>query len=136
MQASFWCLHQKQPSEVFYKKWCSSKFGKCHRKTPVLEYFLMKFQAWRSTTLLKETPTQLFSCEICDILKNTYSEELLQTAASVSYPEKSNSFLSETLERLTLFGPGGRIIPPDIKNVITFEKLMVLTWNFMTFSKI
>ena len=53
MQASFWCLHQKQPSEVFYKKWCSSKFRKCHRKTPVLESFLMKFQAWRSTTLLK-----------------------------------------------------------------------------------
>ena len=32
-------------------------------------------QAW--------TPTQVFSCEYCEILKNTYFEEHLQTAASM-----------------------------------------------------
>ena len=31
---------------------------------------------------LKETPTQVFSFEICQIYKNTYFEEHLQTAAS------------------------------------------------------
>ena len=31
-----------------------------HRKTPVLE------------SLLNKTPTQVFSCEICEIFKNTY----------------------------------------------------------------
>ena len=30
----------------------------------------------------KETPTQLFSCEYCEIFKNTYFEEHLQMAAS------------------------------------------------------
>ena len=31
----------------------------------------------------KETPTQVFSCKICEIFKNTYFEEHLQTTASV-----------------------------------------------------
>ena len=33
-------------------------------------------------TLLKNTPTQLFSCEFCEIFKNTYFEEHLRTTAS------------------------------------------------------
>ena len=31
----------------------------------------------------KETPTQVFSCEYCEISWNTYFEEHLRTAASV-----------------------------------------------------
>ena len=30
----------------------------------------------------KETPTQVFTCEYCEIFKNTYFEEHLQMAAS------------------------------------------------------
>ena len=33
-------------------------------------------------TLLKETPTQVFSYEICKTFKNTYFEQNLQTSAS------------------------------------------------------
>ena len=32
-------------------------------------------------TLLKETPTQVFSCEICKIFQSTYFEEHLRTTA-------------------------------------------------------
>ena len=32
---------------------------------------------------LKKTPTQVFSCEICEILKTAYFEEHLQMTASV-----------------------------------------------------
>ena len=32
---------------------------------------------------LKKIPTQFFPCEICEMFKNTYFVELLQTAASV-----------------------------------------------------
>ena len=32
--------------------------------------------------ILKETPTQLFSCEYCEVFKNAYFEEYLRTAAS------------------------------------------------------
>ena len=45
--------------------------------------FLMKFQTFRAATLLKETPTQVFSCEYCKISKNTDFEEHLRTASSV-----------------------------------------------------
>ena len=31
----------------------------------------------------KETPTQVFFCEICENFKNTYFEEHLQTTASI-----------------------------------------------------
>ena len=30
----------------------------------------------------KDTLTQVFSCEICEIFKNTYFEELIRTTAS------------------------------------------------------
>ena len=33
----------------------------------------------------KETLAQVFSCEFCEIFKNTYFEEHLQTAASNSF---------------------------------------------------
>ena len=39
--------------------------------------------------LKKETPTQLFSCEYCKMIKSTYFEEHLQTDASV-LPSKYN----------------------------------------------
>ena len=32
---------------------------------------------------LKKTPTQVFSCEYCETVKNTYFEEYLRTTASV-----------------------------------------------------
>ena len=32
---------------------------------------------------IKETPTQVFPCEYCEIFKNTYFEEHLRTAAFV-----------------------------------------------------
>ena len=37
----------------------------------------LKLQAFRPATLLKKTPTQVLSCEIWKILKNTYFEEHL-----------------------------------------------------------
>ena len=65
---------QKQPLEVFYKKSCFWKFRNIYRKTPVLESFFDNF-------IKKGTPTQIFSCEYCEIFKNTFFEEHLRTAA-------------------------------------------------------
>ena len=45
--------------------------------------------AWRPANFLKQTPTQVFSCQICEIFQNTYLEEHLRTAAS----KHRNSFL-------------------------------------------
>ena len=52
---------QKQPPEVFYKKRCSEKFGKIHRKTPM---------------------TEAFSSGICEISKKTFFPEHLWATAS------------------------------------------------------
>ena len=38
---------------------------------------------------LKETPAQLFSCEYCEMFKNTYFEQYLLTSASVIYRKSS-----------------------------------------------
>ena len=69
---------KKKEKEVttggFCKKKCSWKFRKFHRKTPVLESRFDKVAG-----LSQETLTQVFSCEICKIFKNTYFEEHMQT---------------------------------------------------------
>ena len=42
--------------------------------------FLVKLEFWRPVTLLKKTPTQVFSCEIYELFKNNYFEEHLWTS--------------------------------------------------------
>ena len=66
---------QKQPREVYYKKGVLKSFAKFLRNTFVELSFLIKF-------IKKETPTQVLSCEYCEILKthplqNTFGPVLL-----------------------------------------------------------
>ena len=60
---------QKQPPELKYKKSCSQKFRNILRKAIVLESFFIE----------KETLAQVFSCEFCEIYKNTFFTEQLRT---------------------------------------------------------
>ena len=53
--------------------------------------FLIKLQFWGSATLLTKTPTQVLSCEICEIFTKNYFEEQLWTAASKLYLRKDSS---------------------------------------------
>ena len=66
--ASSLFLSSKHPEAatrgVLYES-CSQKFCKFHRKTPVLE-----------------TPTQRFSCEFCEIFKNSFRTEHFRTTTS------------------------------------------------------
>ena len=49
--------------------------------------FLIKLQALRPVTLLKrDSDTGFFSCEYCEIFKNTYFEEHLRTAVTENIP--------------------------------------------------
>ena len=54
---------------------CSQKSRKIHRKTPVPEPQACNF-------IKKETLAQAFSCEFCEISKNTFFIEHLQATAS------------------------------------------------------
>ena len=57
-----------------------------HRRRSVKKFFVKDFAIFKEKnlcwSLFKETPTQLFSCEYCEILKNSYFEEHLSRAAS------------------------------------------------------
>ena len=59
--------NQKQPPDVFYEKGCSQKFHKICWKTPVSELVIKR-----------EIPTQVFSCEFCEIFKNNFFTEPLR----------------------------------------------------------
>ena len=75
--------NQKQPPEVFCKKSVLKKLRKFHRKTPVWKSLFNKFAGLQPCIFIKkETPTQVFSCEICETFTNTYFEEHLRTTAS------------------------------------------------------
>ena len=55
------------------------------QETLVMESLFNKVVSLQ-VTLLEKTPTQAFSCETCETIKNTYFEEhLLTTASEISY---------------------------------------------------
>ena len=65
-----------------------------------------------SAALLKKTPTQVFSCKYCEIVKNTYFGEFLRTAASENtcffirhYPELISFFYKNKNEGILLYSP-------------------------------
>ena len=71
--------NQKQPPEVFCKISCSSNFT---GRQLCWSLFLIKLEGWGLHFYQKEIPTQLLSCKICEICKNTYFEGHLCTTAS------------------------------------------------------
>ena len=87
-----------KPETVRSSHWrCSVKqgllknFANFTGKNLCWRLFLIKLQFWGSTTLLKKTPTQVLSCEICKLLKNNYFEEHLWTPASKIYLKKDSN---------------------------------------------
>ena len=66
---------QKQPPEVFHEKAVPKNFTMFTGKYLYCSLFLIEFQAFRSATLLKrDSKTDEYSCEYCEIFKNTYFE--------------------------------------------------------------
>ena len=85
-----WVILQRK---VWVSKWrfvISTKIqtiNKLHfnftRKHLCWSLFLIKLQALKGCNFIKNSPTQMFSYEYCEIFNNTYFEEHLRTAASV-----------------------------------------------------
>ena len=76
-----------------WSRWCRNSHRRCSMKSTVLKIFaiftgkhlccslfLIKLQAFRHAIYEKETVTQVFSYEYCEIFKNTYFEKHLRTA--------------------------------------------------------
>ena len=79
------CCKKQQP-EVFYKKRCSLKFRKIHKKLPVQEsLFFLNCRPEVGNFIKKATLAQAFSYEFCEISKNTFfTEHLWGTAFELS----------------------------------------------------
>ena len=59
--------------------------SKCRsNQIPVLESLFNKVASLKAYNFIKKTPTQVLSCEICQIFRNTYFEEHLGTTASAN----------------------------------------------------
>ena len=73
-----------QSHEVFYKKRCSQKLLKIHRKTPLetQSLFFKKSTCIYNFSLTKEIPTQVFSCQLSKMFKTIFFSETLWTTTS------------------------------------------------------
>ena len=84
---------QKQPPEVFQiKKDVLKNFAKFTGKYLCQSHFFSKLQA--CNFIKKEILAQVFSCEFCEMFKNTFFTEHLRTTVSV--PREFSFFCSET----------------------------------------
>ena len=59
-------------SQMFFKIGVFKNFAIFKGKHLCRSLFLIKLQPWRPATLLKRDSTQVFSCEYCEIFKNTF----------------------------------------------------------------
>ena len=78
------------------QKTYSWKFRKIHRKTSVP---VSPFQSYRPEVckcIKKDNLAQVFSCEFCEIFKNTFFTEYLRTTAS-DFTGKPTDFATETI---------------------------------------
>ena len=64
-------FHRGSRSHMFFKIGVLINFAIFTGKHRRWTLFLIKLQFFRPATLSKETPTQVFSCEYCDIFKNS-----------------------------------------------------------------
>ena len=73
---------------------CSSKFHKLHRRWSL---FSNKVAGWAYILIKKETPSQFFSCKVCEIFKNTFfPEHILATSSAVYWKKFGTSHLHNT----------------------------------------
>ena len=100
-------LRNLTPSAKWNTKENTSKNRSSHQRCSVKK----RLQLYQ-----KDTPTQLFSCEICPIFKNTYFEENLQT--TVYKTELLNSFFMTSH-----FNPFFPTFPFEPTSLETVEKL-------------
>ena len=82
LKDDFWLVFTEAAIWVFYKKGILINFAKFTGKHLRQSLFLIKLPA--TLFIQKETLTQVFSCELCEIFKNTFFTEHLRVAASVS----------------------------------------------------
>ena len=85
------CNCQKQPLEILCKRGVYKSFANFTGKHLCRSLILIKLQFWGLTALLKKTPTQTFSCEVCEIFENNHFEEHLWATTSKLYLKRDSN---------------------------------------------
>ena len=78
--------------EVFCKKGVLTNFTKFTGKHLCQSLFFNKVSDLRPAALFKKSMAQVFSCEFCEISKNTFLTEHLWTAASEEKRKKEKRY--------------------------------------------
>ena len=102
------------------KKAVLKNFAKFIGKHLCWSLFLINLQTYKPATLLEKTPTQVLSCECCEIFKNIYIKGHLWTTASELYWFK----VEVIIEKADLFRDDD---PRRIQNPVKH-----LRWSFLT----
>ena len=76
LYSNFNSFHANSPPEVFYKNFLLKNFAILTGKRLCWSLFLIGLHLYS-----KDTPTQVFCCEYCQIFKDTYFEEHLRMVA-------------------------------------------------------
>ena len=84
----------------------SEEFLKLHKKVLVLEPLFKKLAGSRTATLLKKTPTKVFSCEVCEIFKNTFFFYRTLPVTASAFPVAASVFFGNLVMIMYLVGYG------------------------------
>ena len=74
---------RSNPQKCSVRKGALRNFAKFAGNTCVRVSFLIKFQALVGNFIKRETLAQVFSCEFCEISKNTFFTEHIWVTASI-----------------------------------------------------
>ena len=119
--------------EVFCRKGVLKIFCKIHGKTPVLES-LFFFEPQACNFIKKETLVQMFSCEFCEIFKNTFFHRTPLVAASMllivayiraiwrTYQPKPPQKSIKTHPKKILIFPEMELSSSNIKKILIFSQ--------------
>ena len=83
---------------MFLKIWQNSYENTCVGVSLSRSLLSLSRSPRSHATLLEKTPAQVFSCEFCEIFKNTFLTELLRMPAS-----NSTKVLQTSLFQMTLY---------------------------------
>ena len=78
-------------------------FSKFTGKNLCQSLFLIKLQAWPATLLKKETLAHVFSCEFCEISKNTFFTEHVLLLLKVSIKPEIRNEAFKICENATIY---------------------------------
>ena len=80
---AFWGeTNRSSISQMFFKIGALKNFANFIGKHQCKSIFLINLQSLNTCNVVKETPTQVFSCEICEVFKNTCFYRTPPVAAS------------------------------------------------------